>query len=623
MLDQGLKTELDHIIHKEWAQSTPGTGCIFIHPDGSFLNIYPKLDDHEDLAYWLEDQGYSENQIVEDAAWFTDQFGYIRCRDSIHMTFVALPDQGVTNAQLDSLECWMEEKVSTDSIEVFVENTNEFQNYSTEEYFPEDIIKRIRRFYSSGTLYENQNIALKEAKKKKKKQKALGWWQTFTPDAGNVLFNNAFFNHVMGNTTTDEFAAEAGEALAGDCGAGLGESLQQETYFRVEVFCDGKHVGGLFRGLNDLMNQLYDADDPFYVNLNQPLSELKYKATFPKNFDNKDAIFAYKEDKYEELEETILDLQYALNEIGWDIKTKEISRPKNIVYEDDEQIAYILENINETDKVKENMNKDLEKSYVSKETSYDLAYEIAQKAKRALHLPAHEVEMLEHDINNLRANEWVDVFDKLSDRSEVKKLFFTHCVELETEDLDESIDWNNVQWGVHQFSTESIIFRGTEEECQTYIDDRPELWDDAEVYFMTPDDPHYIKPEEKQPLDESGDEKVYKVIVKYKDEPAQKLEARIAKNRKDLEYQLSTDPDVEWYDFDEKQFNEDKEEKQICCICGKEFDGYGNNAEPVKAGKCCDDCNIKEVIPARLSNMKSLENKSMTEIFQNLNKLKK
>lgn len=59
--------------------------------------------------------------------------------------------------------------------------------------------------------------------------------------------------------------------------------------------------------------------------------------------------------------------------------------------------------------------------------------------------------------------------------------------------LKENINWDKVQWGVHQFSTNSIIFRGTEEECAKYIDDRPELWDDAEVYFMTPDDPHYIK----------------------------------------------------------------------------------------------------------------------------------
>ena len=43
-------------------------------------------------------------------------------------------------------------------------------------------------------------------------------------------------------------------------------------------------------------------------------------------------------------------------------------------------------------------------------------------------------------------------------------------------------------------------------------------------------------------------------------------------------------------------------EKHICCICGKEFSGYGNNPEPVKNFNdgCCDECNINVVIPERL-----------------------
>ena len=36
-----------------------------------------------------------------------------------------------------------------------------------------------------------------------------------------------------------------------------------------------------------------------------------------------------------------------------------------------------------------------------------------------------------------------------------------------------------------------------------------------------------------------------------------------------------------------------------CCICGKPLTGFGNNAEPVRAGICCDDCNANIVIPAR------------------------
>lgn len=71
--------------------------------------------------------------------------------------------------------------------------------------------------------------------------------------------------------------------------------------------------------------------------------------------------------------------------------------------------------------------------YVAKECSYDISYEIAMRAKSELKLPAHEVEMLEHDINNLRSNEWVDTFANLPDKSKAKKLFFQHAVECVTD----------------------------------------------------------------------------------------------------------------------------------------------------------------------------------------------
>lgn len=48
---------------------------------------------------------------------------------------------------------------------------------------------------------------------------------------------------------------------------------------------------------------------------------------------------------------------------------------------------------------------------------------------------------------------------------------------------------------------------------------------------------------------------------------------------------------------------EESAEKKKCVICGKEFEGYGNNAQPVKDGLCCDECNQKEVIPARLKQV--------------------
>ena len=47
--------------------------------------------------------------------------------------------------------------------------------------------------------------------------------------------------------------------------------------------------------------------------------------------------------------------------------------------------------------------------------------------------------------------------------------------------------------------------------------------------------------------------------------------------------------------------------KKTCCLCGVEFEGYGNNPAPVKeSGECCDRCNAEKVIPARLETLLAL-----------------
>jgi len=46
--------------------------------------------------------------------------------------------------------------------------------------------------------------------------------------------------------------------------------------------------------------------------------------------------------------------------------------------------------------------------------------------------------------------------------------------------------------------------------------------------------------------------------------------------------------------------NKIEEKKQICSICKREYVGWGNNANPVNDGRCCDECNWKVVIPKRI-----------------------
>ena len=66
---------------------------------------------------------------------------------------------------------------------------------------------------------------------------------------------------------------------------------------------------------------------------------------------------------------------------------------------------------------------------VSKSTCPELASRIARLAKNEMSLSDYDTETLEHDINNLRAHEWVDQFNELPETSVAKNLFFAHVIE--------------------------------------------------------------------------------------------------------------------------------------------------------------------------------------------------
>lgn len=47
------------------------------------------------------------------------------------------------------------------------------------------------------------------------------------------------------------------------------------------------------------------------------------------------------------------------------------------------------------------------------------------------------------------------------------------------------------------------------------------------------------------------------------------------------------------------------ERTQICCLCDRPFVEYGNNATPLKNGRCCNRCNDEHVIPERIRRMRA------------------
>ena len=68
----------------------------------------------------------------------------------------------------------------------------------------------------------------------------------------------------------------------------------------------------------------------------------------------------------------------------------------------------------------------------------------------------------------------------------------------------------------------------------------------------------------------------------------------------EVKEELEEDP----FDLDYDSPEAKEGEANVCCICGKEFEGSGNNPAPYKStGVCCDECNARYVIPARIERL--------------------
>lgn len=152
--------DLESEILAEFGGFKPNPGCIFVSKDGTFVNIYPKLDTHEDLCEWVEDNLNIEIKYP-DEEYFINLFNWIRLRFDPSMTIIELPANNPTGAQWASLEEWLlyvEDAIANREITLYLTVYNDPQNCDVEyrfgkNYFAEDIIKLLKRYYSSGRLY--------------------------------------------------------------------------------------------------------------------------------------------------------------------------------------------------------------------------------------------------------------------------------------------------------------------------------------------------------------------------------------------------------------------------------------------------------------------------------------
>jgi hypothetical protein len=148
------KIELEKLILNTFGRSNPGPGCTFISSDGTFVNIYPKLDTHEDLCEWVIDNTDVEIEFP-DEEYFIRLFGWIRLRSDPAMSIIELPHESPTNKQWYSLEDWLaylEDRYLGKKVSLYLDVCDENSDGNVEynfgkDYFAEDILKICKRYY--------------------------------------------------------------------------------------------------------------------------------------------------------------------------------------------------------------------------------------------------------------------------------------------------------------------------------------------------------------------------------------------------------------------------------------------------------------------------------------------
>lgn len=151
-------------------------GASYIMPDGKFLNIEENRDVldlepgdiscHPQLDVFVLEKGLiPKNSLINRVLCETDNA--IRLNDGTNLSnevIIGLPKNKPTEDQYKSLINWLYNLMTIrTSISVGDErSSNVFKEYNFKEYFPEDIVKKIKNYYNNGILRELKEILVLE-----------------------------------------------------------------------------------------------------------------------------------------------------------------------------------------------------------------------------------------------------------------------------------------------------------------------------------------------------------------------------------------------------------------------------------------------------------------------------
>lgn len=138
---------------------------------------------------------------------------------------------------------------------------------------------------------------------------------------------------VLNGITSKELSLEA-----------LMEDIHEDddTYYRVEIRTADGYQGGLFHTIDRVVDteDEYDIDSAEYE-LGYLIGELEDMLGNAPEINNRDAVFAYKEDEFLKIYDILHEMQGLLEGFEAELIIRKIHNPKKIEYEDDKQVAVV------------------------------------------------------------------------------------------------------------------------------------------------------------------------------------------------------------------------------------------------------------------------------------------
>lgn len=170
-LDEDLSstTDIFNAVEDKFNATTwPPEGPTFLMPDGKFLDIVGTFDSkksgrnfpcHAEVEDYLAQVGMSTAYADGSGSPTLQSLGVIRLNDLKGNNFIELSELKPTHEQYDGLEKWLDENSTySSSVEVASRGYKEYKSYDYDDYTVDEIVSAIKRYYSSGKLYETVSV---------------------------------------------------------------------------------------------------------------------------------------------------------------------------------------------------------------------------------------------------------------------------------------------------------------------------------------------------------------------------------------------------------------------------------------------------------------------------------